>query len=76
MNLTFSQWVKLGFGGMAWMNKHRDAVDDAIALWQSIVPAEQVDGGIPHTEAIEKVRTGDLSADEKAVMDRASQSFG
>lgn len=76
MNLSFSQWVKLGFGGMAWLNKHRAAVDDAIALWQSVVPAEPAENGMSHTEAIEKVRTGALTPAEQTQFDRASQSSG
>lgn len=52
--MTFGQWLKLGFGGMAWFNKNRAVVDDAIAfrekhrgaldeliaLYRSVVPPE------------------------------------
>jgi hypothetical protein len=88
MELSFGQWVRLGFGATALMRKHADAVpalrsllNDALDLWQSVVPpeavaTEQPDNAMPHHEVIEKIRTGDLSPAEKAVMDRASQSFG
>lgn len=85
MTLSFGQWMKLGFGAAALMKKHADAVpllrpliNDALDLWQSVVPpdAKRADDAISHAEVIDKIRTGDLSADEKAVMDRASQTFG
>ena len=76
MKLSFSQWARLGFGAIAWVNRHRDAVDDAIALWQSVVPAEVPEDGITHADALEKVRTGALTPAEQAQFDRASQSSG
>lgn len=52
--MTFGQWLKLGFGGIAWFNKnraviddaiafrekHRGALDELIALYHSVVPSE------------------------------------
>lgn len=76
MKLTWSQWLRLGIGGLAWTNKHRDAVDDAVALWQSVVPTEAPESGMTHTEALEKVRTGNMTEAEQRVMERASQTFG
>jgi hypothetical protein len=80
MTLSFGQWMKLGFGGLALLAKHRAAspairalVNDAIDLWESVVPKEQEpDSGMTHTEAIEKVRTGALTPAEQAQFDRAS----
>lgn len=85
MSLSFGQWMKLGFGGVALMNKHAAAVPllrplliDALNLWESVVPpeAKPADDAISHTEVIDKIRSGDLSAEEQAMMDRASQTFG
>lgn len=82
MTLSWSQWMKLGFGGMALLNKHRadipllrPLINDVFDLLESVVPPD--DGKpVSHVEVIEKIRTGDLSAEERAVMDRASQTFG
>lgn len=80
MTLSFGQWVKLGLGATALMKKHADAIpvlrpliNDALDLWQSVVPPEQEPGsGMTHTEAIEKIRTGALTPAEQAQFDRAS----
>lgn len=85
MNLSFGQWIKLGLGGAELMKKHagalpvlRPLVNDALDLWQSVVPpdAAPAQDGITHVEAIEKVRTGALTPAEQAQFDRASQSSG
>lgn len=76
MKLSWGQWLRLGFGAIAWVNKHRDAVDDAIALWQSVVPAEVPERGMTHAEALEKVKTGNMTEAERRMMDHASQTFG
>jgi len=85
MELSFGQWARLGFGFIGLMKKHAAAVpalralsNDALDLWESVVPpdSQPAADAIPHHEVIEKIRAGDLSAEEKAVMDRASQSFG
>ncbi len=80
MTLSFGQWVKLGFGATALMKKHaaaipvlRPLINDALDLWQSVVPPEQEpDSGMTHVEAIEKIRTGALTPEEQAQFDRAS----
>jgi hypothetical protein len=84
MTLSFGQWVKLGLGTTALMKKHaaaipvlRPLINDALDLWQSVVPPEEkAEDGITHAEAIEKIRTGALTPTEQAQFDRASQSSG
>lgn len=77
MNATFFQWARFGFGGFAWFKKHKAAVDDAIALYQSIFPPEAPStDGITYTEAIEKIRTGDMTEAERADLDRESGNRG
>ncbi len=84
MTLSFGQWVKLGFGAIGLMKKHaaavpvlRPLINDALDLWQSVVPAEQEpESGMTHVEAIEKIRTGSLTPAEQTQFDRASGSSG
>jgi hypothetical protein len=84
MTLSFGQWVKLGLGAVALMKKYpaapavlRPMINDALDLWQSVVPPEQEpDSGMTHIEVIEKIRTGALTPAEQAQFDRASGSSG
>ena len=84
MTLSFGQWVRLGYGGIGLLVKHRAAspairalVNDALDLWQSVVPPDaNSEDGITHTEAIEKIRTGALTPAEQAQFDRASETRG
>ena len=84
MKLSFGQWMTLGFGAIGLLVKHRAAspairalTNDAIDLWESVVPKEQEpDSGMTHTEALDKIRTGALTPAEQAQFDRASQSSG
>lgn len=91
MTLSFGQWLKLGFGGIALMKKHAGAVallrpliNDALDLWESVVPPQQRAAGDPaaaedaitHTQALEKIRNGDFTAAEQAQFDRATQQGG
>lgn len=75
MKLSFGQWVKLGFGLVSWMITYREAVAALVSLWRSVAPHDaDAPDPITHTEAIEKIRTGNLSAAEQMQSDRASQS--
>lgn len=84
MTLSFGQWVKLGFGAVALMKKYpaapailRPMINDALDLWQSVVPPEQdPNSGMTHVEAMEKIRTGVLTSAEQAQFERASGSIG
>lgn len=92
MTLSFGQWLQLGFGAMklvgrhpelisdaiAFREKHKGAVDDAIALWRSVVPPDAAPPKdvMTHTEVIEKIRTGGMTPAEQAQFDRASQLGG
>lgn len=80
--MTFGQWMKLGFGVVALMNKHADAIPllrplitDALDLLESVAPPES-GAPVSHAEVIDKIKTGNLSDEERAQMDRASQTFG
>lgn len=78
MDLSWGQWLRLGIGAMAWMNKHRDAVNDAVALWQSVVPAETPStDGISHAEAIAKLQNPQSRTPaEQTQLDRETRDFG
>lgn len=85
VELSWGQWFKLAFGVAEIMKKHPNAVpvlrpliNDALDLWESVVPPSAEPAGAPMspTEVIEKIRAGDVTPAEKAVMDRASQSWG
>lgn len=85
MDLSFAQWVKLGFGSVALMKKHASAIpvlrpliNDALDLWQTVVPPDAAPAAdaITHTEVIEKIRTGEMTPAERAQFDRASQPGG
>lgn len=92
MTLGFGQWMTLGFGAMKLVGrhpelisdatvlyeKHKSAIDDMIALWRSAVPPGALPAAHPitHADAIEKVRTGDMTVAERVQFDRASQSGG
>jgi len=84
MTLSFGQWVKLGLGATALMKKHADAipilrplVNDALDLWQSVVPPDAPpEEHMTHVEVIDKIRTGTMTLAEQAQFDRASQSSG
>ena len=68
MKLSFGQWTTLGFGAISLLVKHRAAspairalANDAIDLWESVVPKEQErDSGMTHTEALDKIRAVEL----------------
>lgn len=82
--LSFGQWIKLAFGAAGLMQKHaaaipvlRPLVNDALDLWQSVVPPEpSKEPAITPAQAAEKVRTGDMSDAEQQQFDRASQTGG
>lgn len=83
-DLSFGQWIKLGFGGVNLMTKHaasipalRALVNDALDLWQSVVPPEpSKEQPVSPTDVVEKIRSGGLTEAEQAQFDRASQQSG
>lgn len=72
---SFFQWVKFGFGALAWKRKYPEAVNEFAALVQSTF-APTADPGVTPSEALEKVQTGEMTREEQAAFDRASGTGG
>ena len=78
-DLTLGQKIRLGLGALALLRKHSDLIpelrvvaNDALALWDSVVPLEPVSKVAPIHETI----ATHLTPEEQAQFDRATQDFG